>query len=81
METYSISEFKAQCPRILREVRRTRQEVRVTVRGKPVARILPAGDEDDEALASLRGTVLGWDDDVVSFSAEERWEGLSGAAP
>jgi prevent-host-death family protein len=48
----AASEFKAKCLALLDEVAETRQELIVTKRGKPVARVVPA-----EEPRSLVGTV------------------------
>ena len=37
MRTMLVSEFKAKCIAILKDVQRTRQPVLVTLRGKPLA--------------------------------------------
>jgi prevent-host-death family protein len=60
MDAKSIpaGEFKQRCLAILDEVAKSHQEVVVTKRGKPVARLVPViSDEEREAdiLASLRG--------------------------
>lgn len=41
MKEISISKFKATCLGVLEQVRKTRQPVRVTRFGKPVAEIVP----------------------------------------
>ena len=43
MEEIAISKFKATCLAVLERVRRTKQPVRVTRFGKPVAEITPPG--------------------------------------
>ncbi len=37
----SISEFKAKCLALLEQVRKTREPIRVTRHGKPVAEVVP----------------------------------------
>jgi prevent-host-death family protein len=59
-------EFKAKCLSVLDEVQRTRKEVVITKRGKPVARLLPPAEEDGKPLfGRMKGTIkiLG---DIVS---------------
>jgi len=41
MVEFSISEFKAKCRALLERVRKTKQPLRVTRHGKPVAGIIP----------------------------------------
>jgi prevent-host-death family protein len=40
MREIAISKFKATCPAVLENVRKTRQPIRVTKRGKPIAAIV-----------------------------------------
>ena len=58
----AAGEFKAKCLALLDEVALTGQDIVVTKRGKPVAKIVPL--EGAEA-PSLRGSVL-WEKDIVS---------------
>ena len=45
MNEISISEFKAKCLGLIDEVQKTRQPLRITRRGKPVAEVIPAGPD------------------------------------
>lgn len=62
-------EFKAKCLKLLDEVAATGEEIVVTKRGKPVARVLPVGSR---VARPLLGSVLE-EHDIVSPSDEE-WE-------
>jgi len=42
MQEVAISEFKAKCLGILEQVRKTKQPIRITRYGKPVAEVVPA---------------------------------------
>ncbi len=73
-KTVAISELKAHCLRLVDEVERGRRELLVTKRGKPIARIVPLDDAPaDDALARLRGTVIGGDR-VEDFDTGVVWE-------
>jgi prevent-host-death family protein len=73
-KTVAISELKAHCLRLVDEVARRRRELVVTKRGKPIARVVPLEDvRADDALARLRGTVLGGDR-VEDFDTGVVWE-------
>lgn len=73
-KTVAISELKAHCLRLVDEVARSRRELVVTKRGKPIARVVPLEDVPaDETLARLRGTVLGGDR-VEDFDTGLLWE-------
>jgi len=68
----AAGEFKAKCLRLLDEVQRGRQEILITKRGRPVARLLPP----EEAPAPLFGRMKGSIDicgDIVA-PTDERWE-------
>jgi prevent-host-death family protein len=56
-------EFKAKCLAVLDEVKRSRQSVLVTKRGKPVARVVPV--EGETTASSLQDSVL-LDEDIVT---------------
>ena len=72
--TIPAGEFKAKCLKLLDEVERTGEELIVTKRGHPVARIVPPErpETDEEVLASLR-RMLGSVDDV-DWELEDDWE-------
>ena len=50
----AAGEFKAKCLHLLDEVQRTRKEIVVTKRGRPVARVLPA-EHQPPAIFGLAG--------------------------
>ncbi len=66
MDDVSISEFKAKCLGLIEKVHKTRQPLRITRHGRPVAEVIPAGpDRKRKFLGALVGTgkVVG---DIVS---------------
>jgi prevent-host-death family protein len=75
----AISEFKAKCLSLLQQVSKTKQPIRVTRFGKPVADVVPPADVhmDRKAwIGSGKGTakILG---DIVSPATEpSAWESL-----
>jgi prevent-host-death family protein len=80
MEEIAISKFKATCPAVLEQVRRTRKPVRVTRYGKPVAEVMPPSGAKRRLrnLGSMRGNthILG---DIVSAVVDpQEWEVLHG---
>jgi prevent-host-death family protein len=68
----AAGEFKAKCLHLLDEVQRTRQELIVTKRGRPVARVLPAEPPASAIFGRMKGTVeiVG---DIVAPTGE-RWQ-------
>jgi prevent-host-death family protein len=78
MQEVAISEFKAKCLALLERVRATKQPIRITRFGKPVAEVVPPTSVmDREAwFDSMKGTfeILG---DIVSPAIDEdEWEVL-----
>jgi prevent-host-death family protein len=67
MQEIAISEFKAKCLAILQRVEKTKEPIRITRHGKPVAEVIPAAQTVDRAawIGSLKGKIkiLG---DIVS---------------
>jgi prevent-host-death family protein len=53
----AAGEFKAKCLHLLDEVHRTRKELVITKRGRPVARLLPADDEPPSVFGRMKGSV------------------------
>lgn len=74
MREMKAGEFKAKCLAVMDEVAETGESVRITKRGKPVARLVPEPRDQTGLLEYLRKTVviLDPDDDLVeTFTPEE----------
>lgn len=54
MKTISATEFKAKCLQLLDEVGRTGEDLVISKRGKPVARVV--AERDSKPWLALRGT-------------------------
>ena len=66
MTDVSISEFKAKCLGLIEQVHKTRQSLRITRHGVPVAEVVPAGpDRKRKFVGDMVGTakIVG---DIVS---------------
>ena len=66
-------EFKAKCLKLMDEVSRSHQEIIITKRGKPVAKLVPVPDSGPPVVfGSLKGTaeVTG---DIIS-PIDEQWD-------
>ena len=75
MERVLISEFKAKCIELLKRVQATRQPLVVTLRGKPVAKIVPF-EEAGESCVKL-GSRIGhavFKGDIVRVDFSDEWE-------
>ena len=79
MQEIAISEFKAKCLSLLQQVSKTKEPIRVTRFGKPVADVVPPAEVEVDRnawIGSGHGTakILG---DIVSPASEpEEWEAL-----
>lgn len=57
MKDIPISKFKAQCLGLIEQVRQTRQPLRITRHGLPVAEVIPAGpDRKRKFVGDMVGT-------------------------
>ncbi len=79
MQEIAISEFKAKCLSLLQQVSKTKEPIRVTRFGKPVADVVPPAEVEVDRnawIGSGHGTakILG---DIISPASEpEEWEAL-----
>lgn len=76
MKTIGAGQFKVHCLRVMDEVQSRRVSVLITKRGKPVAKLVPVGNEKDDIFGFMKGkvTILG---DVVSPAlTPEEWGDL-----
>jgi prevent-host-death family protein len=71
----SAGQFKAKCLKLMDEVRNRREEVIITKRGIPVARLVPCDEKPTPIHGCMKGsvTILG---DIVS-PVEEKWDAES----
>lgn len=78
MTEVSISEFKAKCLALLEQVRRTRQPIRITRHGKPVAEVIPPTAVFDRAawIGSMKDSVEIVGDIISPANDEDEWEVL-----
>jgi len=72
MKKMAAGEFKVHCLKVMDEVQSKRQAVLITKRGKPVAKLVPVGQEKDDIFGFYKGKIK-INGDVVSpaFSPEE----------
>lgn len=69
----TLSQFKAKCLEIMDKVQKTREEVVITKRGKPVAKLVPMSEQSAKSpMGFLKGTVVIKGDIVEPL--DEVWE-------
>jgi len=56
MKTMAAAKFKAQCLRVMDEVQKRREPVLITKKGKPVAKLVPAGPPRN-IFGGMRGII------------------------
>jgi prevent-host-death family protein len=77
MKEIAISEFKAKCLAILDQVQKTRQPIRITRRGRPIAEVGPPKPIDNrDWIGSMKGRMEILGDIVSPASEEDDWEVL-----
>ena len=72
MKTIPAGKFRAQCLALLDEVARTGEELVVTKRGKPVARVGPLSKKDTETENPLKNSIVFEGDLITPISVD--WE-------
>lgn len=58
MKTVLISEFKAKCIQMLKDVQKSGKPLLVTLRGEPIVRVEPAGKNQKRVLGALKGRMI-----------------------
>ncbi len=76
MKTLPAGEFKARCLSVMEEVRKNREPVLITKRGKPVAKLVPADKAREELIGRLEGIVSITGDIESPIEAVDAWESL-----
>jgi len=74
MKTMQAGEFKARCLKVMDQVRRTREPVMITKRGRPVAKLVPAPTRGDDVFGCLEGIVEIVGDIESPVVPLEEWE-------
>ena len=76
MKTMLVSDFKAKCIAALKEVRRTREPMLITLRGKPLATVRPAESRRrGKRLGGLKGRMT-IRRDLVKIDTAGDWDML-----
>jgi prevent-host-death family protein len=78
MKTISAERFEARCLTIIDEVKRRRQPVVITKKGKPVARLLPVDNRAYEIFGCLAGDLEIMGDLAASVVSTSAWKGSRG---
>ena len=76
MKTIPAAKFKAQCLTLMENVRKTRQSVVITKRGKPIAKLAPLDDMKDDFIGRLKGKFEIVGDIESPVEPLESWDAL-----
>ena len=73
MKTVLISEFKAKCIKMLKEVQKNGKPLTVTLRGKPIVRVEPIRVEKRKPrLGTMKGRMI-IKGDIIHSDMEDDW--------
>ena len=76
MKKIGATEFKARCLKLIDQVHDTGKPITITKRGRVVAVLQPAGDEDHKPWLRLRGTIKRFDDPFKPAVDPSEWDVL-----
>jgi len=76
MKKMAAGRFKAQCLKVMDQVRSTREPVVITKRGCAVAKLVPADGQPDDVFGCMRGEVEIVGDIVSPAVPLEDWDVL-----
>jgi prevent-host-death family protein len=76
MKRLPAGEFKARCLSVMEEVRKNREPVLITKRGKPMAKLVPADKIRENLIGRLEGIVSITGDIESPLEPADAWESL-----
>ncbi len=56
-EEMKAGKFKAECLRVMDQVKKTRRKVTITKRNVPVAKLVPIDEKEEKGFGKLKGTI------------------------
>lgn len=74
MKKIPAAVFKAQCLTLMEDVRSTRRPLLITKRGKPVAKLVPVDEANDDFIGRLKGVFRVVGDIESPVVPPEDWE-------
>lgn len=76
MKTMRAGEFKTRCLKLMDQVRKTREPLLITKRGKPVAKLVPTDKPATDVFGCLKGVVTIVGDIESPMAPSEDWKAL-----
>jgi len=74
MKSMSVSEFKVHALAVLAKISKTREQLVITKRGKPIAQIIPYQEQISKAEPGKLSGYLIFEKDIVTPLGEDLWE-------
>jgi prevent-host-death family protein len=74
MKDMGISQFKSHAVEILARLAKTQENIIITKRGKPLARVIPYHDADMTPRPGKLANTFVFEKDIVSPLGKEMWE-------
>jgi prevent-host-death family protein len=71
----AVSDFKARCLEVLERVRRRGEEIVITKRGEPIARVIPIRRGGTPLRGMMRGK-MAIKGDIVAVDWTDEWESV-----
>jgi prevent-host-death family protein len=76
MKYIPAGEFKARCLRVMEDVKKYRTPVVITKKGRPVAKLVPADDREDDIFGCMAGSAKIVGDIESPVLPPEAWEAV-----
>jgi prevent-host-death family protein len=74
MKTIAAGKFKAQCLAVIDEVHDLKEEVVITKRGKPMAKLIPVKKQKDDIFGFMRGQGRIVGDIISPIDPTDKWD-------
>ena len=76
-KSMGVAQFKAACPRVIKQMDKDGEPVTITNRGRPVAVLSPvSAPARCSILGALRGSVLQYDDPLLPAADPADWNAV-----
>lgn len=72
MKIISAGEFKNTCLKLMDNVAQTHEELIITKKGKPIAKLVPF-ESNNDPFGFMKGSVV-IKGDIVNFNLDQKWE-------
>lgn len=74
MKTYNITKFKAHALKLIADVSRTHEEIIITKRGKPLAKLIPNFSKTNKPVPGKLSNTLIIQKDIIAPLGNKIWQ-------